>query len=122
MLIVLSAVPIDQQIVAVHATPSSDFAGTGGRQDPIEEVARLDREPAFGRAALAGTTSAGMNVRRRMVTEVDHHDDTAECSQPRHGNSLRTRWAGKVARAEIEWAILDSNQGPLPYQRSALTN
>lgn len=22
----------------------------------------------------------------------------------------------------LRWAILDSNQGPLPYQRSALTN
>jgi hypothetical protein len=26
------------------------------------------------------------------------------------------------AHAGAEWAILDSNQGPLPYQRSALTD
>jgi hypothetical protein len=28
----------------------------------------------------------------------------------------------RFARRTVQWAILDSNQGPLPYQRSALTN
>ena len=26
------------------------------------------------------------------------------------------------AHRQVQWAILDSNQGPLPYQRSALTD
>jgi hypothetical protein len=27
-----------------------------------------------------------------------------------------------ITRANVEWAIQDSNLGPLPYQRSALTD
>ena len=47
------------------------------------------------------------------------------------GQRLFRRWvehaleklsAAAVATRTRQWAILDSNQGPLPYQRSALTD
>jgi hypothetical protein len=37
----------------------------------------------------------------------------------------QARFRGESERERLkalEWAILDSNQGPLPYQRSALTD
>ena len=45
----------------------------------------------------------------------------------RLGRGQRRVWHGTREKAALckafeKWAILDSNQGPLPYQRSALTD
>ena len=41
----------------------------------------------------------------------------SECSAA--GSSMHSRGCGTRRK---KWAILDSNQGPLPYQRSSLTD
>jgi Phage integrase family len=42
--------------------------------------------------------------------------------RPAVATGSETTPTGENARKSGQWAILDSNQGPLPYQRSALTD
>lgn len=78
MLIVLSTLPIDQQGVMVPMAPVGDLPGRNRWQDPIDQLACLDREPGFGRPSMPWAANAGVNMRRRMIAEIDHHDDSAK--------------------------------------------
>jgi hypothetical protein len=73
--------------------------------DEFDEAARIAAEDAI-RAARDTRCVRGVS----------------EGGKPKRGACGSGHGKAPVSGAFVRWAILDSNQGPLPYQRSALTD
>jgi pimeloyl-ACP methyl ester carboxylesterase len=82
----------------------------GGRRDPVAPRRARGRVAGKGSTTAAAARSRGGSVQRRAGPALE-----------RATGRLRRSLTPAPARGG-EWAIQDSNLGPLPYQRSALTD
>jgi hypothetical protein len=105
----------------------------GGFIFGVPSVPRADHQleggPELGPAPRRGRrTRCGVALRRRRDHRLDRSYDLGRDQHPpdpprvNRPALLSGRAAERRGHTASEWAIQDSNLGPLPYQRSALTD
>jgi hypothetical protein len=95
MLVTLDALPIGQQRMAIALAPPRDPGGLSRGKRTVNPLSGVDRKSGLSYATVTGAANAHMDVRRRMVTEAEHDNDSLEARDPWHLDTLR-RWADSL--------------------------
>jgi hypothetical protein len=103
--------------------PSCDSGGAEGIRTPdllnaIQALSQLSYSPSAKAPHHTGRPRSLVGP----LAEGDQRDSNPRPPDPQSGALPIELWSPGNQLDAVVWAILDSNQGPLPYQRSALTS
>jgi len=97
----LGTPPVRAQHIAMSPAPDADRGNLRWSELTVDNVARVDRDTCHLDAGMTNASGVHMDMRRRVVVEIELDDQAIETGNSGHTTSLRSGWDGREGNKHV---------------------